>query len=146
MKQKCTCFCSGVSIFHCCANFRTISTFLTPEQNRWLIILFQNKTEMQGSLATQVDTVVTQKYSKIPGFCLLMVGCISFTYVMYAVRGLLGGPPVVVLKLFNTGATHEHLQLQSTVTVQKLSLMLYYYYYYVKTAQNASYTLQKVTL
>ncbi len=39
---------------------------------------------------------------------------------MYAVRGLLGGPPVVVQKLFNAGATHEHLQLQSTVTVQKL--------------------------
>lgn len=112
MKQERTCFSSGVSIFHCCANFRTISTFLIPEQNRLFIILFRNKSEMQGSL------------KRIPGFCLLMVGCISFTYVMYAVRGLLGGPPVVVLKPLNTGATHEHLQLQSTVTVQKLSWMV----------------------
>lgn len=56
MKQECTCFSSGVNIFHCCANFRTISTFLTPEQNRLFIILFQNKSEMQGSLATEADT------------------------------------------------------------------------------------------
>lgn len=45
----------------------------------------------------------------MPGFCLLTVGCISFTNVMYAVRGLLGGPRVAVLKLFIAGATHEHL-------------------------------------
>jgi len=37
---------------------------------------------------------------------------------MYPVRGLLGGPPVVVLKLLITGATHEHLQLQSNGIMQ----------------------------
>lgn len=86
------------------------------------------------------NTNQKRKVKRIPGFCLLKVGCISFTYVMYAVRGLLGGPPVEVLKLFNTGATHEHLQLQSNVTVPNNPWMLKYFLNFVKTTP--SYTLK----